>query len=164
MKLGTKMVEAEASAISARYISFSCGARDRAGRECGALLKRCESMMLVRAGGVEILTQPSQSRGKFEAHAVPVSSPGTFSHRSLSRFRGAPPVLVHITCYVSDLRLVPFDANFLSLILDVIRALPSVSLEKRSKSGLSCSTGTEEGWFRDGNFKMFYCDLRPLKR
>ena len=62
MKLGTKMVEADASASNAKYIWFSCGARDRSGRDCGALLLRWVSVMVVRAGGDEILTQPSRSR------------------------------------------------------------------------------------------------------
>jgi hypothetical protein len=62
MKLGTKIVEAEASAINARYIAFSFGARGRASRDGGALLKRLISDVF-RAGGIEILTQPSRSRG-----------------------------------------------------------------------------------------------------
>ena len=71
MKLGTKMVEADASAISARYIWFSCGARDRTGRECGALIKRLLSIMLFHVDGVEILTQPSHSRAYVQSSYGP---------------------------------------------------------------------------------------------
>lgn len=65
MKAGTKMVEANTVITSARYISFSCGAR---GRTSPGLRRSTTAWligMVFSAGGVEILTQPSRSLAYF---------------------------------------------------------------------------------------------------
>ena len=71
---------------------FSFGARDRAGRDCGALLKRFESVMCIRAAGNEILTQPSQTRESLGL-CGPGSSPETFVHGSIAQFEERSRVL-----------------------------------------------------------------------
>lgn len=45
MKVGQKMVAAEARVRIAKYIWFSSGARDRTGRESGALIKHLLSVI-----------------------------------------------------------------------------------------------------------------------
>jgi hypothetical protein len=138
MKLGTKMVDAEARVMSARYIvSPVARAAGHAGN--AALYYIGGSVMVVRAAGDEILTQPSRSRESLGL-CGPGNSPGSFLHGSFAQFEERSRVLCTqpVTYKSSDwFRLTQsFFFTRLSLFLDGIRAMPFICWENvRTRSG-----------------------------